>query len=453
MLNFDDLKIKKPLQKAVADLGFEKLTPIQQESYSPIVGGADFVGIAQTGTGKTLAYLLPVLQNLNYSDQLHPRVLILAPTRELVIQIVKEIEKLTPYLNVRVTGVYGGSNNIKSQKKEVAQGLDIVVGTPRRLYDLVLSNVLRLKFVKKLVIDEVDIMLDLGYKNQLKNIFEHLPVKRQNILFSATMTTYVDELIDDFLIRPVKKTISISGTPLDNIKQRSYSVPNFYTKSNFLNFLLEDKEEYNKVLIFVSTKINADRLSETLKFESEISTIHSGKEQNYRTKSIEKFENGTSRILIATDVIARGIDIKKISTVISFDTPFYPENYIHRIGRTGRAEQQGNAILFYNEKESDLKDAIESLMNYTIPLHELPQEVEVSKQLTPEEKDKPIELDEISHKKSKVESGASIHKKLAKNNREKTKKKPYSKVLKERFKKPIRRGDKIQNLKKKNKKR
>ena len=453
MLNFDDLKIKKPLQKAVADLGFEKLTPIQQESYSPIVGGADFVGIAQTGTGKTLAYLLPVLQNLNYSDQLHPRVLILAPTRELVIQIVKEIEKLTPYLNLRVTGVYGGSNNIKSQKKEVAQGLDIVVGTPRRLYDLVLSNVLRLKFVKKLVIDEVDIMLDLGYKNQLKNIFEHLAVKRQNILFSATMTTYVDELIDDFLIRPIKKTISISGTPLDNIKQRSYSVPNFYTKSNFLNFLLEDKEEYNKVLIFVSTKINADRLSETLKFESEISTIHSGKEQNYRTKSIEKFENGTSRILIATDVIARGIDIKKISTVISFDTPFYPENYIHRIGRTGRAEQQGNAILFYNEKESDLKDAIESLMNYTIPLHELPQEVEVSKQLTPEEKDKPIELDEISHKKPKIESGASTHKKLAKNNREKTKKKPYSKVLKERFKKPIRRGDKIQNLKKKNKKR
>jgi len=453
MLNFDDLKIKKPLQKAVADLGFEKLTPIQQESYSPIVGGADFVGIAQTGTGKTLAYLLPVLQNLNYSDQLHPRVLILAPTRELVIQIVKEIEKLTPYLNLRVTGVYGGSNNIKSQKKEVAQGLDIVVGTPRRLYDLVLSNVLRLKFVKKLVIDEVDIMLDLGYKNQLKNIFEHLAVKRQNILFSATMTTYVDELIDDFLIRPIKKTISISGTPLDNIKQRSYSVPNFYTKSNFLNFLLEDKEEYNKVLIFVSTKINADRLSETLKFESEISTIHSGKEQNYRTKSIEKFENGTSRILIATDVIARGIDIKKISTVISFDTPFYPENYIHRIGRTGRAEQQGNAILFYNEKESDLKDAIESLMNYTIPLNELPQEVEVSKQLTPEEKDKPIELDEISHKKPKIESGASTHKKLAKNNREKTKKKPYSKVLKERFKKPIRRGDKIQNLKKKNKKR
>lgn len=452
MLHFDDIKIKTPLQKAISDLGFQKLTPIQQESYSPIVGGADFVGIAQTGTGKTLAYLLPILQNLHYSDQLHPRVLILAPTRELVIQIVKEIKKLTPYMNIKVTGVYGGSNNIKSQKKEVSLGLDIVVGTPRRLYDLVLSNVLRLKFIKKLAIDEADIMLDLGYKNQLNNLFEHLPVKRQNILFSATMTTYLDELIDDFLIKPVKRTISISGAPLENIKQRSYFVPNFYTKSNFLNFLLEDKEEYNKVLIFVSTKINADRLSETLKFESEISTIHSGKEQNYRAKSIEKFENGTSRILIATDVIARGIDINKISTVISFDTPFYPENYIHRIGRTGRAEQQGNAILFYNKKEHELKDAIESLMNYTIPLNELPKQVEISKQLTAEEKDKPIKLEEISHKKSNRESRASAHKKLAKNNREKTKKKPYSKVLKERFKKPIRRGDKIQNLKKKNKK-
>merc|ERR1712127_205503 len=154
-----------------------------------------------------------------------------------------------------------------------------------------------------------------------------------------------------FLINPTKKTISISGTPLDNIDQESYAIPNFYTKANLLNLLLQDKEEYNKVLIFVATKINADRLSEILEFESEVSTIHSSKEQNYRTKSIEKFENGTSRILIATDVIARGIDIDKISTVISFDTPFYPENYIHRIGRTGRAQQKGKAILFYNEKE------------------------------------------------------------------------------------------------------
>ena len=453
MNTFENLKLKKQLKNAIADLGIEKLTPIQQESYSSILGGSDFVGIAQTGTGKTFAYLIPILQELKFSDQQQPRVLILAPTRELVIQIVKEIEKLTPYLSIRVAGVYGGSSNIKTQKAAVNDGLDIVVGTPRRLYDLVLANVLRLKTIKKLVIDEVDIMLDFGYKTQLKNIFDHLPEKRQNILFSATMTTYVDQLTDDFLINPTKKTISISGTPLDNIDQESYAVPNFYTKANLLNLLLKDKEEYNKVLIFVGTKINADRLSEILEFESEVSTIHSSKEQNYRTKSIEKFENRTSRILIATDVIARGIDIDKISTVISFDTPFYPENYIHRIGRTGRAEQQGKAILFYSEKESILKDEIEGLMNYTIPITELPAELEISRQLTPEEKAKPIDLDAQQLNKNEVEPRASVHKKSAKNSKEKTKKVPYKTVLKQRFKKPIRRGDKIQNMKKKNKKR
>lgn len=452
MNTFENLKLKKQLKNAIADLGIENLTPIQQESYSSILGGSDFVGIAQTGTGKTFAYLLPILQELKFSDQQHPRVLILAPTRELVIQIVKEIEKLTPYLSIRVTGVYGGSSNIKTQKIAVNDGLDIVVGTPRRLYDLVLANVLRLKAVKKLVIDEVDIMLDFGYKTQLKNIFDHLPEKRQNILFSATMTSYVDQLTDDFLINPTKKTISISGTPLDNIEQKSYAVPNFYTKANLLNLLLQDKEEYNKVLIFVGTKINADRLSEMLEFESEVSTIHSSKEQNYRTKSIEKFENGTSRILIATDVIARGIDIEKISTVISFDTPFYPENYIHRIGRTGRAEQQGKAILFYSEKESILKNEIEGLMNYTIPVVELPTELEISRQLTPEEKDKPIDFDAQQLHKNDSEPRPSTQEKSAKNKKEKTKKVPYKTVLKQRFKKPIRRGDKIQNMKKKNKK-
>ena len=452
MNTFNDFKIKKQLQNAIADLGFEQPTPIQQESYSTILGGSDFVGIAQTGTGKTIAYLLPILQDLSYSDQDQPRVLILAPTRELVIQIVEQIEKLTPYITVRVVGVYGGSNNIKSQKMALAQGLDIIVGTPRRLYDLVLSHAVQLKSIKKLVIDEVDIMLDFGYKTQLKNIFEHLPTKRQNILFSATMTSYVDELMDDFLVNPVKKTISISGTPLENISQESYAVPNFYTKANLLNHLLKDKEEYNKVLIFVATKVNADRLSEVLEFESEISVIHSSKEQNHRTKSIEKFENGTCRILIATDVIARGIDIEKISTVISFDTPFYPENYIHRIGRTGRAEQQGRSILFYNEKETALKDAVESLMNYTIPFNELPKEVEVSTQRTPEEKNKPIDQDEVYHKKSTIKVGAAFHEKSAKNSKGKSERKSYHENLKMKYKKPIRRGDKTLNMKKKNKK-
>ncbi len=449
MHSFEDFKIKKQLRNAIADLGFEKPTPIQQESFSPILAGFDFVGIAQTGTGKTAAYLLPILQDLKFSDQPYPRVLILVPTRELVIQLVQQIEKLTPYISIRVLGVYGGTN-IKTQKRAIAEGIDIIVGTPRRLYDLALTSVLRLKSIKKLVIDEVDIMLDFGYKTQLKNIFEYLPLKRQNILFSATMTTYVDELIDGFLVNPVKKTISISGTPLENISQESYAVPNFYTKSNLLNHLLKDKIEYSKVLIFVATKVNADRLFETLVFESEVSVIHSSKEQNHRSKSLEKFDNGTSRILIATDVIARGIDVEKISTVISFDTSFYPENYIHRIGRTGRAEQPGRAILLYSEKETALKEAIEGLMNYTIPFSELPEVVEVSTRLTPEE-DKPLDPHEPNDKDTDIEVGAAFHEKSAKNSKKKIVRKSYKKKLKERFKKPIRRGDKIQNMKKKKK--
>lgn len=452
MNTFEDFKIKKQLQNALDDLGFDTPTPIQEESYSPILAGFDFVGIAQTGTGKTIAYLLPILQDLKYSDQQQPRVLILVPTRELVIQIVEDINKLTSHMNVRTLGVFGGSNNMKSQKKAVVEGMDILVGTPQRVYDLALSHVLRLKSIKKLVIDEVDIMLDFGYKTQLKNIFDHIPPKRQNILFSATMTNYVDELMNDFLVNPVKKTISISGTPLDTISQESYSVPNFNTKVNLLNHLLKDKEAHNKVLIFVATKSNADRLAESLNFDSEKSVIHSSKEQNHRTKSIEKFANGTSRILIATDVIARGIDIDKISTVISFDTPNYPENYIHRIGRTGRAGQKGRSILFSNEKETEQKEAIESLMNYKIPFNEFPEEVNISHELIPEEEEKPIVVEEIAQKNSNREVGASFHEKSAKNSQVNKERKSYATQMKEKYKKPIKRGDKIQNMKKKRRK-
>jgi len=452
MKTFDDLKLKKQLRSAIADIGYDQPSPIQQESYSPILAGSDFVGIAQTGTGKTIAFLLPILQELKFSDQPNPRVLILAPTRELVIQIVEQIEKLTPYLSIRSLGVYGGSNNINPQKRAVAEGVDILVGTPRRLYDLVLSNVLSLKSIKKLVIDEVDIMLDFGYKTQLRNIFEHLPTKRQNILFSATMTNYVDELVDDFLINPVKKTISISGTPLDTITQESYAAPNFYTKANLLKHLIKDKEQFNKVLVFVGTKADADRLFEIINSKSEVSLIHAGKEQNYRTKSIEDFASGASRILIATDVVSRGIDIEKISTVVSFNTPFYPENYIHRIGRTGRAGELGRSILFFSDKEIAQKEEIEILMKQKIPFIPFPGEVTVTTQLTPQEKFKPVDEVEIIEKRSDRKAGESFHKKSAKNSKEKAEKKSYKQAMKEKYQKPIRLGDKIQNMKKKKKK-
>ncbi len=452
MNTFEDFKIKKQLLNAISDLGFEKPSPIQQESYSAVLAGADFVGIAQTGTGKTIAYLLPILQDLKFSEQLNPRVLILVPTRELVIQIVEEIEKLTAYLTVRVVGVYGGSNNIIGQRQALHNGVDILVGTPRRTYDLALSNLQLLKSVKKLVIDEVDIMLDFGYRTQLTGLFEHLPEKRQNVLFSATMTDYVEELIDDILVNPVKKTISISGTPLDTISQGAIEVRNFYTKVNLLNHLLRDKAEYSKVLIFVATKANADRLAENLDFVNDTAVIHAGKEQNQRERAIDQFVSGEKRILIATDVIARGIDIDEIKVVISFEVPHYSENYIHRIGRTGRAGKLGKSILLYNEAEMELKAAVEKLMNYSIPELEFPDEVKVSVQLTPEEKGKPAETGEsVKHKKVTREAGAAFHEKSAKNSKEKQEKKSYSQKMKEKYGKSLHRGDKIQNQRKKKK--
>ncbi|MCB9197671.1 MAG: DEAD/DEAH box helicase [Flavobacteriales bacterium] len=450
MNSFEDFKIKKQLLNAIQEQGFEQPTPIQEAAYATLLAGQDFVGIAQTGTGKTIAYLLPILQDLAFSKDPNPRVLILVPTRELVLQIVEEIQKLTTYINVRTVGVYGGTN-INTQKQAIFQGLDIIVGTPRRLYDLALSGALNLSSVKKLVIDEVDIMMDFGFKTQLNNIFEHLRPKRQNILFSATMTTYVDELIDSFLVNPVRKTISISGTPLDTISQESYAVPNFYTKVNLLNHILRNRDEHSKVLIFVDSKTNADRLSETLELNGGISVIHSSKEQNHRTKSIEKFESGESRILVATDVIARGIDIDSISTVVSLDTPVYPENYIHRIGRTGRAGQQGRSILLFTKKEEPYKIAIEELMRTKIQLNDMPGAVEISNELTPEERPKPVDQEELSDRKVVVDVGASFHEKLDKNKKTNQKKR-YKDILKEKYKKPIKRGDKIQNMKSKRKK-
>ena len=199
MSSFEDLDLSKQLGYAIEDLGFTQPTPIQQEAFPVIRSGKDVVGIAQTGTGKTLGYMLPILQDLKFSKQVNPRVMVLVPTRELVVQVVDEIHKFAKYLNIRVLGIYGGVN-MNPQKEMLLQGCDIIVATPGRLYDLALARAVQLKSVKKLVIDEVDVMLDLGFRFQLKNIFELLPEKRQNIMFSATMTEEVDALMDDYFV-------------------------------------------------------------------------------------------------------------------------------------------------------------------------------------------------------------------------------------------------------------
>lgn len=449
-LTFRDLNLNTPLYNALDDLGFTNPTPIQAESYSIVGAGKDVVGIAQTGTGKTYAYMLPILKNLKFSTQENPRVLILVPTRELVVQVVDEIEKLAKYTNVRVLGVYGGTN-INTQKQAVAKGLDIVVATPGRLFDLAVSRVLQLKSIQKLVIDEVDVMLDLGFRHQLLNIFDILPERRQNIMFSATMTEDVDELITDFFVNPKRVTIAVSGTPLENIKQERYEAPNFYTKVNLLNHIIENKDEFNKVLIFVAHKRMADRLFDQLeeKFYGESCVIHSNKTQNYRLRSIEQFRAGENRILVATDVMARGLDIDNISHVINFDTPIFPENYMHRIGRTGRAEREGHAIAFSTKIELEAISNIERYMDIKVPLLEFPEGVEISTELIEEERPQIKEHNNPHKRKDEDAPGPAFHEKKDKNKKE-NQGGSYKFKIAAKYKKPKTRGDK--NYNKRNKK-
>jgi ATP-dependent RNA helicase RhlE len=442
MASFEQFDLKKPLRNALNDLGFDTPTAIQEQAYSVVLSGKDVLGIAQTGTGKTLAYSLPILTEHKFSKDYFPRTMILVPTRELVIQVVKDLEELTKYMNCRVLGIYGGGN-IKRQRVALAEGTDIVVATPGRIYDLALDQSMSLKGIKKLVIDEVDVMLDLGFRYQLSNILELLPERRQNIMFSATMTDHVEALIDDFFVDPKKISIAVSGTPLDNISQTRYDVPNFHTKVNLLQSLLVDQDEFKKVLVFTSNKKMADRLFEEMDelHGDETCVIHSNKSQNYRIRSIEEFDEGQNRILISTDIMSRGLDLEKITHVINFDTPAFPENYMHRIGRTGRAEKEGNAILFSTEKEQKWREGIEELMNYKVPVLEMPSEVQISTKLIPEEQPEDAMLKNPDRNMKFEERGASTHEKKAKN--QKTNQGgSYKRNIKKKYKKAQTRGDK-----------
>jgi ATP-dependent RNA helicase RhlE len=351
------------------------------------MSGRDVVGIAQTGTGKTFAYLLPLLTQLTFSDQKDPRILILAPTRELVLQIAEEVKKVTKYTQVRTLGIYGGTN-INTQKQSAYDGTDVLVATPGRLFDLVTSGVLRLKSVQKLVIDEVDEMLDLGFRAQITSLMEMLPAKRQSLMFSATLTADVEAFIADSFRNPTKVEIAVHGTPIERIIQSAYHVPNFNTKVNLLEILLSAQDEFSKVLVFVSTKKLADRLYEHVVklFPDQVGVIHSNKTQNNRINALKQFQDGAHRVLIATDIIARGLDITDVTHVINFDTPGVPGDYIHRIGRTGRADKDGVAITFINETEQLFQIEIERLMNKNIPLEPLPENLTISQVFSEDER-------------------------------------------------------------------
>ncbi len=416
-MTFQEFNLTTPLLNALQDMGFEHPTPIQEKAFPAIMSGKDVVGIAQTGTGKTLAYLLPMLRQLKYSEQRQPRILILVPTRELVMQVVEEARRLTAYMSVRIDGVYGGTN-INTQSDRIYQGVDLLVATPGRLFDLAMRGTLRLKSIQKLVIDEVDEMLELGFRPQLINILELLPEKRQNLMFSATLADEVEAVIKDFFTDPLWIDIHFRGTPISRIEQKLHVVPNFATKFNLLNLLLEDEETFSKVLVFAPSRKAADKVFNKLtpKYGGQLGVIHSNKSQNLRFNTLNDLKEGNIRVLISTDLVARGVDIFEVSHVINLGLPDMPGAYVHRIGRTGRVDKDGVAISIITEAEQENRVKVEEYIQRAIPEEALPEGLVISKAEDWDEELQPLAGDKAYLKPIKItQGGGAFHEKKQKN--------------------------------------
>jgi len=415
-MTFRDLNLKKPLWNALDDLAYQTPTTIQAVGFNVMMSGKDTIGIAQTGTGKTMAYLLPCLCMWKFSKEPHPQILIIVPTRELVAQVVREVEKLTTYMNVVVCGVYGGTN-MNTQANKVLQGIDVLVGTPGRILDLAINGTLQLKNIKKVVIDEVDETLSLGFRPQLLHIFDFLPAKRQHMVFSATLSEEVSLFLEDYLITPVRVEAARVGLPIEKIDQTGYRVPNFLSKVILLKDLIEQTESDSKIIVFVSSRALADLLFEAIEgsYADTIGIIHSNKAQNFRFDTVQNFQSGAIRILIATDLIARGIDVTDVTHVINFDIPESPENYMHRIGRTGRADKNGIAITFVSEKDEAALIAIQELMQRQLSFTKVSEAIEFTDEILEFEKPKIIIPGKNIKLSQRENKGDSFHEKKVKN--------------------------------------
>ncbi len=390
--SFESFNLNKQLLNAIADLNFLSPTEIQQKAIPVILAGQEVIGIAQTGTGKTAAYLLPLLMKVKFAQGDEPRAVILAPTKELTIQIAEHAVQLSKYTDLRIVALYGGIGP-KTQVEMLRQGIDIVISTPGRFTELYQKGELLTKQIKFLVLDEADRMMDMGFMPQLRKILEILPRKRQNLLFSATFSDRVEKLSSEFLEFPLKIEVTPQATTAKQVEQELYHVPNIKTKINFLEFLLQNKEDFNRVMIFTRTKESADNVFNFIERKGfgPVKVIHSNKGQNSRINAVNEFKEGRLRVLVSTDVTARGIDVVKVSHVINFDVPVFHEDYVHRIGRTGRAFQEGKAITFATKAERYHIEKIEKLIREKIPLKKLPAAVEVAK--TPFEESQAMALD------------------------------------------------------------
>lgn len=374
--SFEVFSLNKQLIQAVEVSGFTEPTPIQAKAIPLILNGHDLIGVAQTGTGKTAAYLLPILMKVKYAQGMDPRALVLVPTRELAVQVEEQAKALAQFTDLRILAVYGGVG-MKAQEEAISAGVDVLIATPGRFLDLYKALNFPTKPIRYLVLDEADRMLDMGFRHQINSIVEVIPGKKQKMLFSATFAASVKEMAEAFTDFPEYVEVSPSATRVETVTQWGYEVPNLRTKIALLAHLLEDRETFYRVIVFTKTKKVANNVFKYLErtLEEEVRVIHANKAQSTRLNAIEQFKSGEIRVLVATDVAARGIDASMVSHVINFEVPVKHEEYIHRIGRTGRAQQTGDAITFIDPAERYHLEKIEELMREKLPLRPVPKAV------------------------------------------------------------------------------
>lgn len=369
--NFDSLNLHPNLLKGIHDLGFIRPTPIQAQAIPHILEGRDVIGCAQTGTGKTAAFVLPILHRLLQNpSRKHLRALILAPTRELALQSMDHLRALSRYVHLKGIAIFGGVP-MDPQIKALSQGVDIVSATPGRFLDHIYSGRVNFMDLEVFVLDEVDRMLDMGFLPDIQKILHLLPEKRQNLVFSATISREIESLVHKILSNPITVQIGHSITPAVGIRHAIYPVPR-HLKTDLLVELLRG-QEMTSVLVFTRTKHYASRLSERLERRGfKVSVLHGDRSQNQRMQALDRFRQGKTQIMVATDIAARGIDIDDISHVINFDIPNSPEDYIHRIGRTARAEATGDAFTLVDRDEEPLVKEIEHALKQVLPRVTLP---------------------------------------------------------------------------------
>lgn len=377
-MTFAELKVTRQYLDALEDMGIEEPTEIQAKAIPRIRAGQDLIGIAQTGTGKTLAFLLPVMAMLSHAQGKGPRCVILTPAKELALQIAEVATRLAANTDLRVEVVYGGVGH-RAQQERMEAGCDLVVATPGRFMELYLRNAFVTKNLSHLVLDEADRMMDFGFMPQLRKLLEILPNKRQNLLFSATYPPKTEEMAGEFLLWPTRVEAAPQSTPVETIEQSAYRAPNFGTKLNLLVALLSGDDAPEQALIFVREKDQAERIGQAIHdgVSWSVKTLHANKGQNSRINAMDEFKAGDLRYLVATDVASRGIDVPQLDLVVNATVPRDPHDYIHRIGRTGRAKRKGQAITLVDPSEKAALLRVEGLLGVPLNFHDVPEGIEV----------------------------------------------------------------------------